>query len=540
MIGCPQRCLREAGDSGEATLTNTLGDYDDYQIYWNIIGKGSISIDSVSLRAEPDDVVIAALDFEPPTYWFPGLRTDYRLDLTDNGTAVIDRQSGETTVVPYGEKMFFQDMLKFSKDTSYIIHHVRSQMEIHGGWHELAGMPVDWLRTDGTWSWEGKSAWECIDERFETPMAFPDQPDKVITGYVDFCEVFPVDWDPAYNPAWDKDGDLYIDDGVTVPDYIAADTLNSLFDIYMANYWTDSWLEQLKKKVDLIAAQNFNGVFFDVLPAHATWSQVHPEMDAELLKKREMDLLAKISAYAKEQYGSSFLVTGNIGTNAREYFHNLGDYLDGGYYQAFFFNWLGTGEVNEYAYTVDGEKCLDFLRDRGLQVFTFENIGTGTHNAEDLQNYDEKVSRNYDYAITRENMLPIFFWAAKSDVTPYITTNFMFDSFANGMFPRISRIIPGRPPFSDTPYDDWALGSGASDEFSTGAGDDMAYGGSGDDKIDGGAGDDVAYYAGPRKDYDVTREGETVIVIAIRGDEGRDVLTNIEKLIFSDTTEAVP
>lgn len=530
----------KAGDEGDETVTTTLKNYDDYQIFWNIVGKGSVAIDSISVRAEPDGVVIATLNFELPPYSFTGLRTDYRLDLTENGTAVIHRQSGETTVVPYGEKMFFNGMLKYSKDTSYIIHHVRSQMETHGDWHELSSLPVDWLRADGVWCWGGKSAWDCIDKRFVTPMTFPDQPDKVITGYIDFCEVFPVDWDPAFNPAWDKDKDMYIDDDVIVPDYIAKDTLNPLFDIYMANYWTDSWLEQLKKKVDLIAAQNFSGVFFDVLPAHSTWSQVNSKMSLNLLRKREMELLAKISTYAKEQYGSSFLVTGNIGHNVREYFYNLGDYLDGGYYQAFFFNWLGTGEVNEYAMSPDGGKCLDFLRDQGLQVFTFENVGTGTHDPEGLQNFDEKVMKNYDYAITRENMMPIFSWAAKSDVTPYITTNFMFDSFVNGMFPRISRIFPGRPPFSDTPYDDWVLGSDASDEFSTGAGDDMSYGGAGDDIIDGGEGDDAAYYLGLRKDYDVIREGESIIVTAKKSNEGHDVLINIEKLIFSDTTEEVP
>lgn len=532
--------MGNTGDEGIATLTSTLKDYDDYQIFWNIIGKGKLAIDSISIVEKANDLVIADINFELPPYSFSGLRTDYRLDLTDNGTAVIHRESGETTIVPYGERMYFSEMIKYSKDTRYIIHNVRSQMETHGAWHELCSLPVDWLRADGSWDWGGKSAWSCIEERFNTPFHFPDQPDKVITGYVDFCEVFPVDWDPAYNPAWDKDKDMYIDDDVTVPDYIAKDTINTRFGIYMANYWTDSWLEQLKKKVDLIAAQNFTGVFFDVLPAHGTWSAVHPDMDVNLFKQREIELLAKISTYAREQYGTAFLITGNIGTNAGEYFYNLGEYLDGGYYQAFFFNWLGTGEVNEYAYTADGEKCLDFLRKQGLQVFTFENVGTGAHDPEVTKNFDENMSANYDYAITRENLMPIFFWAAKSDVTPYITTNFMFDSFVNGMFPRISRIIAGRPPFTDTPYDDWALGSEASDEFSTGSGDDMAYGGAGDDIIDGGDGDDAAYYAGVRNNYDVVRDGDRIIVNALEGNEGRDTLINIERLIFSDTTEAVP
>lgn len=536
----PEVFTGKKGEEGKVSFKSTLKNYNDYQIFWNIIGSGKIAIDSISLLEEPDDLIIAELTFKLPPYTFTGLRTDYRLDLTKDGTAVTHRQSGETMIVPCGEKMFFSDVFKYSKDTRYIIRHVRSQMETHGNWAELCDLPVDWLRVDGVWKWGEKSAWECIEKRFETPFHFPDQPDKVITGYVDFCEVFPVDWDPAFNPAWDKDKDMYIDDNVTVAEYIAKDTLNPLFGIYMANYWTDSWLEQLKKKIDLIAAQNFNGVFLDVLPAHATWSKVHPEMNVNLLKRREMELLAKISTYAREQYGTSFLVTGNIGANACEYFHSLGEYLDGGYYQAFFFNWLGTGEVNETAYTPYGERLLDFLREQGLQVFTFENVGTGAHDSEGIKNYDEIVSKNYDYAITRENLMPIFFWAAKSDVTPYITTNFMFDSFVNGMFPRISRIIPGRTPFTDTPYDDWALGSEASDEFSTGPGDDMVYGGPGDDVIDGGEGEDAAYYTGPRNKYELIREDDRIIVTAKEGNEGRDTLINIERLIFSDLTEAIP
>ncbi len=68
----------------------------------------------------------------------------------------------------------------------------------------------------------------------------------------------------------------------------------------------------------------------------------------------------------------------------------------------------------------------------------------------------------------------------------------------------------------------------------------MVYGGPGDDQIDGGQGDDAAYYTGQRKDYEVVREGENVIVTARKGDEGKDVLKNIERLIFSDMTEEAP
>ena len=39
----------EAGETGSATLTNTLLDYTDYVVRWNIVGTGAIAIDNISL-----------------------------------------------------------------------------------------------------------------------------------------------------------------------------------------------------------------------------------------------------------------------------------------------------------------------------------------------------------------------------------------------------------------------------------------------------------------------------------------------------------
>ncbi len=535
------------GDQGKITLTATLKKYADYQLLFNIIGQGAIAIDSVSLAMQGSTVPLAEADFEEHgvvsfggiKYNFPNVRTDYVLNITDKGTAVVHRASGATIVVPFEEKMTFAGMMKYSKDTNDIIHHTRSHMEIHGAWEDFAKSPVDWLRFDAIWAWGGRSAWDCIADRFNTPLHFPDQSDKVITAYVNFCEVAPAGFESAYNPAWDKDGDMYIDADAVIPDYVATDTLNPNFGFYMANYWTDSWMEVMEEKIDLVAAQHFDGIFLDVLPAHWTWMQEKPYMDEDLLKQREIELLRKISTYAKEQYGSSFLVTGNIGTDAYEYFHNLGEYLDGGYYQAFFFDWMGSGAINEHVGTFE-EDTLNFLREQGLQVFTLENVGRGTYYAKGTENYADYLMKNYDDALSKENLCPIFFWAAKNDTTPYVTTNFMFDSFANGLFPRISRIFPGRPPFSDTQYDDWVLGSEEDDLFATGAGDDLAYGGPGDDEIYGGSGSDEAYYTGKRADYDIATDKGVTTVTAQKSNEGSDILIGFEGLIFSDATEKIP
>jgi len=36
-----------AGESGTRTLTNTLGKYGDYEVRWNVVGTGAISIDDI-------------------------------------------------------------------------------------------------------------------------------------------------------------------------------------------------------------------------------------------------------------------------------------------------------------------------------------------------------------------------------------------------------------------------------------------------------------------------------------------------------------
>ncbi|MDM5181265.1 DUF4214 domain-containing protein [Massilia sp. DJPM01] len=59
-------------------------------------------------------------------------------------------------------------------------------------------------------------------------------------------------------------------------------------------------------------------------------------------------------------------------------------------------------------------------------------------------------------------------------------------------------------------------------------------GAGGDDDIDGGAGIDMAYYVGPRANYDVTRIAAGYVVSDHAGDEGYDLLTNIETLHFSN------
>jgi LysM repeat protein len=77
--------------------------------------------------------------------------------------------------------------------------------------------------------------------------------------------------------------------------------------------------------------------------------------------------------------------------------------------------------------------------------------------------------------------------------------------------------------------DDVIVGSAANDALS---GED------GDDYIDGGDGTDVAQYSGSYADYRVTKLNDTTwrVVDTKSGRDGADVMTNVEKLSFSDVS----
>jgi 2',3'-cyclic-nucleotide 2'-phosphodiesterase (5'-nucleotidase family)/endonuclease/exonuclease/phosphatase family metal-dependent hydrolase len=62
-------------------------------------------------------------------------------------------------------------------------------------------------------------------------------------------------------------------------------------------------------------------------------------------------------------------------------------------------------------------------------------------------------------------------------------------------------------------------------------GDDTLFGGAGDNVIDGGEGDDRAVFDGDRREFVITREGETVVVT---GRDGKTRLDNVETLVFDD------
>lgn len=55
----------KAGDTGIATLTSTLGSYTDYELRWDVIGTGAISIDDIELTDLTTGNIVASTNAEP-------------------------------------------------------------------------------------------------------------------------------------------------------------------------------------------------------------------------------------------------------------------------------------------------------------------------------------------------------------------------------------------------------------------------------------------------------------------------------------------
>jgi Ca2+-binding RTX toxin-like protein len=83
---------------------------------------------------------------------------------------------------------------------------------------------------------------------------------------------------------------------------------------------------------------------------------------------------------------------------------------------------------------------------------------------------------------------------------------------------------------------DEIIGSSLADQLNAGSGNDSITGGGGDDYIDGGAGTDRAVYAGAFSGYKFEKDSSGRIIVAdlTAGRDGRDTITGIETLIFSD------
>lgn len=85
----------------------------------------------------------------------------------------------------------------------------------------------------------------------------------------------------------------------------------------------------------------------------------------------------------------------------------------------------------------------------------------------------------------------------------------------------------------------YLTGTARADSLSGGSGADMLQGLGGNDTLTGGAGIDSALFGRARADYQVQRgSGSALTVQALAGGDGRDTLTQVERLMFADRSLA--
>ena len=89
-----------------------------------------------------------------------------------------------------------------------------------------------------------------------------------------------------------------------------------------------------------------------------------------------------------------------------------------------------------------------------------------------------------------------------------------------------------------TELNDTLNGTSKNDTINGLGGNDIITGDSGDDLIDGGSGSDTAIYSGKFADYSFTRSTNSIQIVdqRITTNDGRDTLSNIEYIQFSDQT----
>ena len=491
-------------------------------------------------------------------YSFAEVRTNYVLDLTANGTQVTHKESGNTTLVPYGEEMYFDESLKYSKDTSFILKNVRSHAETYISWGYSSTLNVDFLRTGGYHTWGNLTPHEAMEKRFEAPYQYPDRSKAVIVSYINTVEYEGLEGiSHAFDPSWDLDFDGLIDDDVTdLPEYVDINVRNENWNAYVAKYWTESWYSIIEDQIDFIAAQHFDGIMLDVVNGYIDHIgyELRNNPDGEwmdfydIYKPLTDDLLTHIYTYSKEQYGTAFMVTGNLGWKDLAFYHDLG-IMDAGYEQSAVFGGWGDGipngdGISDYTNRYENEG-RDLLVERGLQPLDMEHLGKGVDNPYDWAIYDDETTQRMS------NFLYLFNWSIESGSTPYIcpviwnsypygiisdddTLEAMLDqSLRPKRFPRFTRIIENLPPYTESVFNDWVVGSDTDDTFTTGIGDDLVYTGPGNDEVDLGKGTDGAYYLEPKENYKV-EVFETEVVLTHIDSNETDKFTNLEYIIFED------
>lgn len=200
-------------------------------------------------------------------------------------------------------------------------------------------------------------------------------------------------------------------------------------------------------------------------------------------------------------------------------------YVDSSFYQDLTFNGVYYEDVVDIQWLIGQEYRSSgfggYNLSLSLDLYYGFSINSGIIEAY-VEQYWDGIEWNNLYSIEG-----IQYYAR--DIFQAITTYNTYDDYTI-----ISRFLSGEDLFNGSQYDDAVV---------TYAGNDMLHGNGGNDYLDGGSGIDTAVYAGPINDYIITAEapGYLQVIDTFSGStsDGIDVITNIERLRFSDGTLAL-
>jgi hypothetical protein len=182
----------------------------------------------------------------------------------------------------------------------------------------------------------------------------------------------------------------------------------------------------------------------------------------------------------------------------------------------------------------------------GAAVFSFNAVAGAVYSLSSTSYKDPDVLLVFDdrgYAIAEDDKSGGWGYDHVTFVAPYTGTYYVDASWWQGSG-------AGQQAVTLSIYEDLATltgtnidGSSRSEEINGTANDDniFGYGGSdslfggrGSDYLDGGTGLDEAFYNGNRDEYTVRVDGDRVLVTDLYGSDGKDLLSNVERLDFKD------
>jgi hypothetical protein len=450
--------------------------------------------------------------------YFDGNRADFRLNYALNGIEVESRDNGKKTLVNYGDTIAFNDLDKISKNINLIKNNISSQIEAYENPNELISLPADFIRTGGQLN--------------------SDNGAKIIVAYVNSLEAHIGD-ESLPSSVYDKNNDRILDlNAPPLPAYIDKTNFNAAYGLFKANFWTPEWEDLLKIKIEkYVVNYGYDGVMLDYLLNPALSSNTYSYAD---LMTKEIQLIKNLSTWAKERFGNSFQITGNLNNDFFRYSKDISQFVDLAYYQGAFFTTFADG-TDPFNNRVNLPNMLKLLNDNNLPLLIQDSIGLGPNvdvTTRELWTSLGLIKGNEDQLLlTDTKFLEYFKFAIDSNAVPLLTEALWGPPWL--VHPRFAKVTTNGNGSLGTEYRDWIIGSDRADSIFTSGGNDLIYGGQGNDTINGGDGIDSLLIRSNLADVAFSVKDSTTTIVARSTVSGVDLLQNIERVIFSDTYLAI-